>query len=139
MGCKQSKANEEVVSPPSAADAGGHRRSKGESPRQSKSGKKTTQIRNNADLYHYLLSGLKTSSQEQIAQSLTESFWEEAQRLCSSDTTLASYIDVSWELSLFFITYDVHKLTSFTANLTPYSLTRMEHHSMLHVRLGLQT
>ena len=138
MGCKQSKANE-VVSPPSAADAGGHRRSKGESPRQSKSGKKKTQIRNNADLYHYLLSGLKTSSQEQIAQSLTESFWEEAQRLCSSDTTLASYIDVSWELSLFFITYDVHKLTSFTANLTPYSLTRMEHHSMLHVRLGLQT
>ena len=113
MGCKQSKANE-VVSPPSAADAGGQRRSKGESPRQSKSGKKTTQIRNNADLYHYLLSGLKTSSQEQIAQSLTESFWEEAQRLCSSDTTLASYIDVSWEhISLFifvFHTYDVHKL-----------------------------
>ena len=121
MGCKQSKANE-VVSPPSAADAGGQRRSKGESPRQSKSGKKKTQIRNNADLYHYLLSGLKTSSQEQIAQSLTESFWEEAQRLCSSDTTLASYIDVSWELS-FCLCFSLHMMYK----TLPHSLLTLHH------------
>ena len=122
MGCKQSKANE-VVSPPSAADADGHRRSKGESPRQSKSGKKKTQIRNNADLYHYLLSGLNTSSQEQIAQSLTGSFWEEAQRLCSSDTTLASYIDVSWELSLVYLCFSLHMMY---INL-PHSLLTLHH------------
>ena len=44
-------------------------------------------------LYHHLLSGLNTDSQETFIRALTTSFWEEARKICSANPTLASYVD----------------------------------------------
>lgn len=98
MGCKQSKTkNNDEVDPPieSATKVRKSKASESKSNRSSSPFARKPSARHHASLYHHLLSGLNPVSPTENVRARTEVFWEEAQKLCSSEPTLASYIDPS--------------------------------------------
>lgn len=98
MGCNHSKTTTAVTTPSTAVASGTTSNDKSAPLKSSISpppvATKALQSIPPAALYHHLLSGLNpTVSREISVRALTESFWEDARKLCSSHTSLASYID----------------------------------------------
>ncbi|KAL9180205.1 hypothetical protein ACHAXT_008175 [Thalassiosira profunda] len=99
MGCKQSKAADAAAPAPTGSAPAPSPKSKKKSPKKSPKAKaaspktKSRKKGHPAALYHHLLGGLNAPGG--VVQATTPAFWEEAQKLCASQPTLASYVDPS--------------------------------------------